>query len=83
MQNYFILAITVCGIYLVSEFAMKKFSKNKVPNDNMKQNTVRTLLVVFVSVVGSLIAFDKLGVMRLAPLKTVNVTPAFTNAPEF
>ena len=82
MQNYFILAITVCALYLGSEFAMKRFSKRNT-GANTKQDTMRQLIIVFVSVVASLFAFDKLGFMRLATLKTVAATPAFTGSPDF
>lgn len=81
MQNYFILALAVCGLYMASDFVLGYISKKR--GEEPKQNTMRSLLIIFVSVFTSLFLFDKMGIMRLAPLKTVKATPAFTNNPDF
>ena len=81
MQNYFILALTVCGLYLASDFALGYISRKR--GEEPKRNTMRTLVIIFGSILTSLFVLDKAGVMRLAPLKTVKVTPAFTNSPDF
>ena len=81
MQNYFILALAVCGLYLASDFALGYISKKR--GQEPKQNTMRSLVIIFAAVLTSLFIFDKVGIMRLAPLKTVKATPAFTNNPDF
>jgi len=81
MQNYFILAFLVCGLYLASDFALGYISKKR--GEEPKQNTMRSLVIIFAAVISSLFFLDKAGVVRLAPLKTVKATPAFTNSPDF
>ena len=81
MQNYFILALAVCGLYLASDLALGYISKKR--GEEPKRNTMRTLVIIFGSIVASLFFLDQAGVMRLAPLKTVKTTPAFTNNPDF
>lgn len=81
MQNYFILALAVCGLYLASDFALGYISKKR--GQEPKQNTMRSLVMIFGAVITSLFLLNKVGLMRLAPLKTVKETPAFTNSPDF
>ena len=81
MQNYFILAIAICSLYLASDFALGYISRKR--GEEPKQNTMRSLVMIFGAVLTSLFLFDKVGIMRLASLKTVKTTPAFTNNPDF
>lgn len=81
MQNYFILALAVCGLYLAADFGLGYISKKR--GEEPKQNTMRSVVIIFAAILISLFVFDKIGIMRLASLKTVKETPAFTNNPDF
>ena len=81
MQNYFILALVVCGLYLASDLVLGYISKKR--GEDPKQNTMRSLVMIFGAVLSSLFLFDNIGIMRLSSLKTIKTTPAFTNNPDF
>ena len=84
MQNYFILAIAVSVIYILLSFGAKRIQgRSNEDVTEMKKTTMRDIILLFISVCISLFGLEMVGVMRLANLKTVVSTPAFTTGPDF
>lgn len=48
MQNYFILALVVCGLYLAADFGLGYISKKR--GEEPKQNTMRSVVIIFAAI---------------------------------
>ena len=83
MQNYFLLALMVTVLYVAFDYAILFMQKKQNKDEGRRNVSMSSVLLIFTAVCVSLFIFEKFGLMRLASLKTITQTPAFTNNPDF